>query len=165
MNLRTVLLAFSLASLSACGGPKAPVIVVVSVDRVAQESVRAQRLVRDVEDYAKAAEAKLNQMLQEFQAASSDPSMPPQNLALMRDRLNQMRQSAGQQVDQKQSEAEREIHKMLQSALADLAKEQHWDLVIRKDRQSALWAVDALDKTDLVIQRMDAPTKSEAPRS
>ncbi len=49
----------------------------------------------------------------------------------------------------------------LERALDSLAKENDWDIVIRKGPQSALWAGEALDRTKMVIERMDGISKKE----
>lgn len=158
----TLLLASSLFLLTACG-PKAPVVVVVSVDRVAQESVRAKKIIGDVEGYAKSVEDKLNEMAQEIQAASADPRRSPAELNAMKLQWNQLRQTAVEQVDQRRRKAEDDVHQALDETLKILAKEQGWDLVVREDRHSALWAKPVLDKTDLVIQRMDTLAPASVP--
>lgn len=151
---RTVLLASTLL-LAACG-PKAPVVVVVSVDRVAHESARAKKAIAEVETYAKSVENQLNDLARQIQAASADPRRSPADVEEMKAQWNRMSQTAQQQVAFRQRQAEDQVHQDLDTVLKSLAKEKGWDLVVRQDRRAALWAAPALDMTDLVIQRMDA---------
>ncbi len=158
------LLASALALLVACTS-KAPVVVVVSVDRVARDSVRAKKAISEVEDYAKSVEDQLDRLALEIQTASADPRRNPAEVNTMKARWNRMRQTAQEQVDLRRRKAEDEIHGALEEALKALAKEQGWDLVLRQDRHAALWAGAPLDETDLVIRRMDgvAPAASRGP--
>jgi Skp family chaperone for outer membrane proteins len=156
MTGKMSLLALPLLAALACGGSKAPVVVVVSMDRVAQESVRAKRTIGEVEAFAKSVEDKLNQTADQLQAAAQDPRVSPADLRSMQAQWDQLRQEAEQQVDLRKRKAEEEIRGAVEEAVTTLAKEQGWELVIRKDDHSAMWAADALDRTGLVIQRMDA---------
>jgi Skp family chaperone for outer membrane proteins len=151
---RTTILASALL-LAACG-PKAPVVVVVNVDRVAHESVRAKKAVAEVEAYAKSVEDQLNDLARQIQAASTDPRRNPADVEQMKAQWGRMSQTAQQQVAFRQRQVEDQIHQDLDTVIRALAKEQGWDLVVRKSRGAALWAGEGLDKTDLVIQRMDS---------
>jgi Skp family chaperone for outer membrane proteins len=165
---RTLLLASGLAALLACGGPKAPVVVVVNVDRVAKESARGKQVIKEVEEFAGSVEGKLSALLQQLQAASQDPRRNPAELAQMKQQWAQVNQQAQEQVEARQRKAEADIHGMIEESLKTLAREQGWDLVLRKDPRISPWSSDALDKTDLVIKRLDAaapPAPASAPGS
>lgn len=156
MTYRILLLASALAALMACGGPKAPAVVVVNVDRVAKESVRGKQIIKEVEEFAGSVEGKLNDLLQQIQAASQDPRKNPAAVAQMKQQWAQLRQQAQEQVEARQRKAEADIHQMIEESLKTLARDQGWDLVLRKDPRISPWSSDALDKTDLVIKRLDA---------
>jgi Skp family chaperone for outer membrane proteins len=149
----------------ACGCSKAPAVVTVNVDRVVKESQRARRLIEEVESYADATGAKLNDAADQLRAAASDPRRSPQEIGLMQAQWNRMRQEAEEQVDAKRSNTEDEVHHVLSESIRALAEEQGWDLVIRQDRHAALWSKGALDRTDIVIQRMDTPVSASAHRA
>ena len=156
MTYRILLLSSALAALLACGGPKAPAVVVVNVDRVAKESVRGKQIIKEVEEFAGSVEGKLNDLLQQIQAASQDPRKNPAEVAQMKQQWAQLRQQAQEQVQARQRKAEADIHQMIEESLKTLARDQGWDLVLRKDPRISPWSSDALDKTDLVIKRLDA---------
>jgi Skp family chaperone for outer membrane proteins len=149
----------------ACSCSKAPIVVTVNVDRVVKESQCARRLVEEVESYADATGARLNDTAEQLRAAASDPRRSPQEIGLMQAQWNRMRQEAEEHVDAKRSRAEDEVHRALAESIAALAEEQGWDLVIRQDRHAALWSKGALDRTDIVIQRMDTPVSASAHRA
>ena len=153
---KTLILAAGLAALLACGSPKAPVVVVVNVDRVAHESARGKKAIKEVEEFAASVEGKLNELLQQLQAASQNPRQNPAEVAQMKQQWAQMRQQAQEQVEARQRKTEADIHQMIEESLQTLAREQGWDLVLRKDPRISPWSSDALDKTDLVIKRIDA---------
>jgi len=156
MIRRVVSLALPFLCFVACGGPKAPVTVVVSVDRVAEESALAKRVRGEVEEFAKTVQTNLNQAAEQIQAAASDPRRNPSEIASMKGQWMQLRQQAQDQINGRRAKAEDQVHQALDKVLATLAKEQGWDLVLRKDRHAALWAAETLDRTDLVIQRMNS---------
>jgi Skp family chaperone for outer membrane proteins len=86
----------------------------------------------------------------------------------MKQQWAQVRQQAQEQVEARQRKAEADIHGMIEESLKTLAREQGWDLVLRKDPRISPWSSDALDKTDLVIKRLDAaapPAPASAPGS
>ena len=146
----------------ACGCSKAPVVVTVDVDRVVKESQCARHLIEEVESYADAAGARLNDAAEQLRAVASDPRRNPQEIGLMKAQWNRMRQEVEEQVDAKRSRAEDAVHRALSESIKALAEEQGLDLVIRQDRHAALWSNAALDHTDIVIQRMDASASGSA---
>lgn len=160
--IRMILLLASIPFLLAACMPKAPVVVVISVDRVAREAFVTKKIIQGVENYAKSLEDRLNQLAQAIQAASNDPLRDPAEVNLMKVQLDEMRREASEQVEERRLKAEDDIHKVLGDALQVLAKEQGWSLVIRKDRKAALWAAATLDKTDIVIQRMNSSAAASA---
>jgi Skp family chaperone for outer membrane proteins len=83
----------------------------------------------------------------------------------MQAQWSRMRQEVAEQVDAKRSHAEDEVHRVISESLRALAEEQGWDLVIRQDRHAALWSKGALDRTDIVIQRIDAPVPVPSQRA
>ena len=154
---RPLFLLFSLTLiLLGLGCSKAPVIVVVDVERVANESKQAKLLISEVEAFAKSAEAQINKAAEQVQAAASDPKSDPGRVNYMKSQFNEMCRQAQEQVELRKNKVEDEVHKKLEETLKVLAKEKGWDLVIRKGTQAALWADDKLDQTELVIKRMDA---------
>lgn len=146
----------------ACCCSKAPVVVTVNVDRVVKESQLARHLIEEVESFANNAGAKLNDTAEQLRAAASDPRRNPQEIGLMQAQWNRMRQEVEEQVDAKRTRAEDEIHRALSESIKTLAEEQGWDMVIRQDRHAALWSKGTLDRTDIVIRRMDTPVSASA---
>ncbi len=149
--------------LAACGGTQGTTVVVVDVDKVAQSSARAKKAIADVEAFAKAVEDKMNETGAQMQQAARDPRRTPQELQGMQAQWGQLRQEAVSQVDARKQAAEQEIHAAIGEALKTLGREKGWDVVVRKGDQSALWARDTLDVTDLVVKRMDAQAPAPAP--
>jgi Skp family chaperone for outer membrane proteins len=139
-----------------CGCSKAPVIVTTDMDRVIRESQQAKRIIDEVESFAKSVEAQLNEAAGQVQTVASDPKSDPARVDYMKAQLNQMYSQAQEEVSLRRNKAEEEVHRKLEETLKVLAKEKGWHLVIRKGPQSALWADEALDQTDLVIKRMDS---------
>ena len=108
MARKMVLLSLLLTAAMACGGSKTPVVVVVSMDRVAQESVRAKRLIGEVEAFAKSVEDKLNRTAEQLQVAAQDPRRSREELGSMQAQWDQLRQEAERQVDLRRQQAEEE---------------------------------------------------------
>ncbi len=156
MTCGKVFLVLPLLAGLACGGPKAPVVVAVSVDRVARESVQAKNLIGDVEAFAKSVEDRLNQVAEQVQAGARNPRRNSEEVRALNARLDQMRLEAQEEVDLRRRKAEQEIRGAMEKAVTMLALEQGWELVVRKDSHSALWSTDALDQTEMVINRMDS---------
>jgi Skp family chaperone for outer membrane proteins len=156
MAHRTLLFILPLLAGLACGSSKTPLVVVVSVDRVAHESVQAKNLIGEVETFAKSVEDRLNQATEQIQATARDPRRNPDEVRFLQAQLGQMRLEAQEQVDLQKQKAEQEIHGAMEKALRMLASEQGWELVVRKDAHSTLWSTEALDQTEMVIQRMDS---------
>ncbi len=162
MKLGYVVLLFTLiAVLSFMGCSKAPVVVTVDVDRVAGESKDAQMIISEVESFSKSAEEQINRAAGQIQTLSSDPRSNPEQLNMMKMQFNEMVKQAEQEVMKRRDMAEEEVHMKLEKAIDSLAKENGWDIVIRKGPQSALWAGESLDRTKMVIERMDGVSKKE----
>lgn len=164
MAHRTPLLILPLLAGLACGGSKTPMVVVVSVDRVAQESVQAKSIIGEVEAFAKSVEDRLNQAAEQIQAAARDPRRNPEEVRSLQAQWDQMRLEAEEQIDRRKRKAEQEIHGAMEEAVRMLASEQGWELVVRKDAHSALWSSGPLDQTDRVIKRMDSLALAPAAR-
>lgn len=152
-----------LAALVGCGGAQGTNVVVVDVDKVAQSSARAKKSIADVEAFAKAVEDKMNETGAQMQQAARDPRRTPQELQGLQAQWGQLQQQAQSQVDARKQAAEQEIHAAIGEALKTLGREKGWDVVVRKGDQSALWARETLDVTDLVVKRMDAQAPAPTP--
>ena len=162
MSFRHAVFLFSLvAVLSFTGCSKGPVVVTVDVDRVAGESKDAQMIIAEVESFSKSAEEQINRAAGQIQTLSADPRSNPEELNMMKMQFGEMVKQAEQEVMKRRDMAEEEVHMKLEKALESRAKENDWDIVIRKGPQSALWAGEALDRTKMVIERMDGISKKE----
>ena len=62
---------------------------------------------------------------------------------------------SNQQVSQKKDELLQPIESELQQVLADFAKDHHYDILINKNDNGALYATDAYDVTTQVTEAMD----------
>ena len=162
MYLRKVVLPLTLVTVMFfMGCSKAPVVVTVDVDRVAGESKDAQMIISEVESFSKSAEEQINRAAGQIQTLSNDPRSNPEQLNMMKMQFSEMVKQAEQEVMKRRDMAEEEVHMKLEKALDSLARENGWDIVIRKGPQSALWAGEALDRTKMVIERMDGVSKKD----
>lgn len=150
-----------LAVLFALGCSKAPVIVTVDMDKVADESKEAQAVKAEVESFAKSVEDQLNKGAQQIQAASSDPKADPRRVNEMKMQFNQILRQAEEEVGNRRKQAVDEVHRKLEETLKVLGKEKGWDLVLSKGPQAAMWANESLDQTKVVIERMDSAPKTK----
>ena len=144
-----------LTLLLALGCSKAPVIVTVDMDKLANDSKEAQAIKAEVESFAKSVEDQLDKGAQQIQAAAADPKADPRKVNEMKMQFSQILRQAEEEVDNRRKQAVDRVHGKVGEALNVLAKEKGWDMVIRSGPQSAMWADGSLDVTGIVVERMD----------
>jgi Skp family chaperone for outer membrane proteins len=133
----------------------APKVVVVDMERVLKESKTAQAAVAEVEGLSQTAQDQLSKLARDIQAAEANHSRSPSELNELKGQWMDLRQRAQDALGAKQEQAIAAVEAETRKAAEALAKEEGWDIVLRKEGDT-VWCAPELDKTAAVVARMDA---------
>lgn len=146
-----------------------PVVVVIDVERIMKEAKLAKGLQDDLKTWAEGMQGQLRTRAEEIQKAEAAKSRPAKEIEAQKQELFQMQQMAKQEFQGRQEAAAERMKKAFDPLMQTLAKENGWDVILNKSEQVTLFASEAMDQTDFVIQSLDtapAPTAAqpEAPK-
>ncbi len=141
-----------------------PVIVVLNVERIMHESKLSKDIQADLKSWAEGIQGQLQSHAEVIRKAEADKSKSPKELDAMKSELFQMQQQAKNEFQQRQEAAADQMKKAFDPLVQRLAKENGWDVVLNENEQITIFASNALDQTDFVIQQLNAaPAPSPAP--
>ncbi len=141
---------------------KNPVIVVLDVEKIIKESAPSKQIQSDLTAWADSAKAQIQAKAQEVDRAQA-AGRPAKEVEGLKMATMQMQQQAREEFQKRQNEASDKMRETFNPVIDTLAKETGWDLVLNKQDQVTIWAGDAMDQTDLVIQRLNAASSTKAP--
>ena len=133
-----------------------PVVVVVDVERIMKEAKLAKGLQEELKTWAEGMQGQLRTRAEEIQKAEAAKSKPAKEIDAQKQELFQMQQMAKQEFQGRQESAADRMKKAFDPLMQTLAKENGWDVILNKNEQVTIFASDAIDQTDFVIQSLDA---------
>ena len=133
-----------------------PVVVVIDVERIMHEAKLSKTLQEDLKTWAEGMQGQLRARAEEIQKAEAAKSKPAKEIEAQKQELFQMQQAAKQEFQGRQEAAADRMKKAFDPLMQTLAKENGWDVVLNKNEQVTIFASNALDQTDFVIQSLDA---------
>ncbi len=141
-----------------------PVIVVLNVERIMHESKLSKDIQADLKSWAEGIQGQLQSRAEVIRKAEAGKSKSPKELDAMKGELFQMQQQAKNEFQQRQEAAADQMKKAFDPVVQRLAKENGWDVVLNENEQITIFASNALDQTDYVIQQLNAaPAPTAAP--
>jgi Skp family chaperone for outer membrane proteins len=155
---------------------KSVVVVAIDMNKIKQDSQLAQRLGNDLTAAENALRTQMQPKIQEFQqkrqAFNAAPETMPasekeskgKELQAMQQDLMAMQDKAKGDMQAKQEAAIKYFTETLKGVVEKLAKENGWDFTINKSEDISLWTSEAVDQTDIVLERLNAlPIPSPLP--
>lgn len=147
---------------------KSPTVVFVDLRRVLPETTLFKRVQANLQAAEEAAGAAVRPKLQELSEkrkifAAQESKMSPEEKEQAGRGLQTLQQEASEvqmkfkaDLQQKQEEANRLIQEAMDEVSTALGKEFGWDAVLQKSVDTSLWVSDAVDQTDLFLERLNA---------
>ena len=154
---------------------KSPTVVFVDVRRILQESTLFQHLQANLKAADEAASAatkpkfqELNErrmayMAQESKMTPEEKEKHGRELQALQQEAGDMQQRLKADFQKKQEEANGIIQQAFEEVLGALGKESGWDAVVSKSPDVTLWTSDAVDQTEVVLDRLNARPLPNSP--
>ena len=160
----------------AAAGPR-PALAIVTVDynKIMAGSRYAQKLQARLQALDESIRRQVEPMVEAFRkrkaafqsgAASMTPdqrSKEEAEIGAMEQQLNVVQQQAQQAYNQQRDALAKQMREFLIPILAALAKERSWDMVLARNGSEVVWAGDATDASDLLVERLNAAPMPEEP--
>lgn len=141
---------------------KNPVIVVLDVEKIIKESAPSKQIQADLSAWAESAKSQIQAKAQEVDKAQAE-KRPAKEIEALKMATMQMQQAAREEFQKRQNEASDKMREVFNPVVDALAKENGWDVVLNKTDQVTIWTSDAMDQTDLVLQRLNSLSTPKAP--
>lgn len=147
---------------------KNPVVVFVDMRRVLDESALFQRIQANLKAAEEAAAAASKPKMKEYSEKrlvymSQESKMTPEEKEKLGRELQALQQETGDMqqrlkadLQSRQGEANKLFGQVLEEVGGALSKEFGWDAIVNKAPDIAMWTSEAVDQTDLVIERLNA---------
>jgi outer membrane protein len=147
---------------------KNPVVVVVDVERIVKETKMSQDIQNELNAWGQNMQAQLQAKAEAFKQKDAEfraeairlsPQQRDQRireLEAMQQDLQQLQAQAQQEFERRQGLAGQKMSEKFEPLVRTLASENGWDVVLNKAAQNTIFANDALDQTDYVIQRLNS---------
>jgi outer membrane protein len=149
-----------------------PVVVVVDVERIVKETKMSQDIQNELNAWGQGMQAQLQAKAEAFKQKDAEfraeamrlsPQLRDQRireLEAMQQDLQQLQGQAQQEFERRQSLAGQKMSEKFEPLVRTLAGENGWDVVLNKAAQNTIFANDALDQTDYVIQRLNSAARN-----
>lgn len=177
LNSRSVLLASSLAFAISTGGAVAQgslKIAIIDTNKILVTSQAGKKGLADLKKVQEQKEGELRARQQEIKDMQDKISQG--RLSLAEDKINEMQKQledrviaarrlqddATRELDKKRDELLASIDQRVMPVINQVGKEQNYTLIFRKFESGLIYATDAIDITDTIIQRLDAAAPAAA---
>ena len=156
-------------------GKSCPVVAVLDMNKIFQESKLAQQLQSRLKGLDDAIKQQLGPMADAYQKRQSDYDLAKDKLSPeernkeeealrdMQQQLSTAQQQAQQAFNQQRDALAKQMREQLLPAVESVAKEKGWDIVLAKTGADVIWASDSFDGSDAVIARLNAAAPASPP--
>ncbi len=159
----------------AASGKSCPVVAVLDMNKIFQESKLAQQLQSRLKGLDDSIKQQLGPMVDAYQKRQSDfdtakdklspdeKSKEEAALTEMQQQLSTAQQQAQQAFNQQRDALAKQMREQLMPAVEAAAKEKGWDIVLAKTGADVIWASDSFDGSDAVIAKLNAAAPPPPP--